>query len=52
MPPIVSKLKGEKCFQLHYTCSERFFAVLLPLALSNFPSPSFGDAAEAQSYSA
>jgi hypothetical protein len=36
MPPIVLKLKGEKSFQLHYTCSDRLFAVLLPPTLSNF----------------
>jgi hypothetical protein len=31
MPQILLKLKGEKC-------SDRLFAVLLPLALSIFPS--------------
>jgi hypothetical protein len=39
IPPIVSKLKGEKYSQLHYICSDRLFADLLPLALSIFPSP-------------
>jgi hypothetical protein len=39
MPPIVTKLKGEKCFQLHCICSDRLFAVLLSLALSIFHSP-------------
>jgi hypothetical protein len=27
MPPIVMKLKREKCFQLHCTCSDRLFAI-------------------------
>jgi hypothetical protein len=39
MPPIVSKLKGKKCFYFHEICSDRLFAVLLALALSIFPSP-------------
>jgi hypothetical protein len=47
MPPIVSKLKGEKCFQSHFFVQ----TVLPPLALSTFPFPSFSDVAEAESYS-
>jgi hypothetical protein len=35
----VSKLKGERMFQLNYTCSNTLFAFFLPLALSIFPSP-------------
>jgi hypothetical protein len=37
MPPIVSKLKGKNMFSVLY--AYRLFAVLLPLALSIFPSP-------------
>jgi hypothetical protein len=43
------EIKGEKCFQLHYTCSDRLSVVLLPLALSMFRSP-LSDVAEARSY--
>jgi hypothetical protein len=36
MPPIMSKLKEKKHFQWEKTCSDRFFAVLLTIALSIF----------------
>jgi hypothetical protein len=49
IPLIVSKLKGQKRFQLHYTCSNRHFSVFLPRAFS-IPFSSFSDVAEVRSY--
>jgi hypothetical protein len=44
------EMKSENCFQLHYTCSDRLFTVLFPLALSIAPSPSYCDVAQARVY--
>jgi hypothetical protein len=48
MPPTVEIKREKKFVQLHCTCWDRLFAILLSLALSIFPS--FSDVAEARSY--